>query len=162
MTGSIVKNVAARPALANVLKAASLGALLFLACCPLRAAADSAPVVVTDKDDGHTVAVAVGQVLEVRLPSNPSTGYQWTAGALKTGALNAQRPPVYEGSKPQLPGSGGTEVFTYQGAAAGTEHLSFAYSRPWEKVEPAKRVAITITVQQQQPTPDASASGAPR
>ena len=47
--------------------------LLLLALCTPSASA--ATKVVTDADKGGTVEIKMGDVLEVRLNSNPSTGY---------------------------------------------------------------------------------------
>jgi hypothetical protein len=50
-------------------------ALLLLAFCAPSAFA--ATRVVTDADKGGTVEIKMGDVLEVRLNSNPTTGYEW-------------------------------------------------------------------------------------
>ena len=39
--------------------------------------ASAATKVVTDADKGATVEIKMGDVLEVRLNSNPTTGYMW-------------------------------------------------------------------------------------
>lgn len=104
-------------------------------------------VTVTDKNDGKTIEIAVGQSLEVRLPSNPTTGYQWTSNKLHKGPLREARPPAFQVPTSNLLGAGGTQVFSYRGVAPGTVRLSFDYARSWEHVAPARRVAITVVVQ---------------
>lgn len=110
------------------------------------AMATTATIVVTDKKSGQAISLAVGQSLEVRLPSNPTTGYRWTAGTLSSTPLRQKRAPAFVPSKSGLMGAGGTQVFTYDGVAAGTAPLSFAYSRPWEHGPPARRIDFTVVV----------------
>lgn len=111
------------------------------------AMATTATVVVTDKNSGQAIPIAVGQSLEVRLPSNPTTGYRWTAGTLSsTSSLRQKRAPAFVSSKSGLLGAGGTQVFSYDAVAAGTAPLSFSYSRPWEHGPPARRIDFTVVV----------------
>jgi inhibitor of cysteine peptidase len=103
-------------------------------------------VIATDKNNGLTIKVAGAGSLQVRLPSNPTTGYQWTSTALRAGPLRETGTPTFVRSPSKLLGAGGTQVFTYRGVAPGTVHLSFNYARSWEHVTPAKHVALTVTV----------------
>jgi inhibitor of cysteine peptidase len=113
----------------------------------LTLATGAAPLLtITDKNDGQAIKISVGQPFEVRLPSNPTTGYQWTAGALHTGPLTETHAPTFQPSTSGLLGAGGTQVFAYRGVATGTAHLSFGYARSWEHTAPIKHIAITIVV----------------
>lgn len=103
-------------------------------------------VIVTDKNDRQTITIAVGQQLDVRLPSNPTTGYQWTAGVLHAGPVALTRPAAFQQSSSGLLGAGGTQVFSYRGVATGRVQLSFDYARSWEHTAPAKHLAITVVV----------------
>ena len=104
------------------------------------------PVTITGEDDGRTIVLAVGQQLDVRLPANPTTGYEWTAGATPAGSLPQARPASFQPSPAGQLGSGGTETFSYRAAAKGTIRLTFSYARSWEHTAPAKRVSVTIDV----------------
>jgi inhibitor of cysteine peptidase len=125
-----------------------LGAVCVLAPPPVPAekATGEKPVVVTEKEDGKTVQVPVGGNLLVRLASNPSTGYQWEGGELQITCLEAVGRPSYEGPGIDMPGAGGTQVFTYVAVKPGTARLSFHYARPWEKKAPAKAFAVNVTI----------------
>jgi inhibitor of cysteine peptidase len=109
-------------------------------------AATAPPVTLTDRDSGRSVTLGVGQTLAIRLPANPTTGYQWTAAAVGSRALVAGGAGRYVGPASGALGAGGTEVFTYRGVAPGTAHLAFGYARSWEHVAPAQRAAFTVVV----------------
>lgn len=90
-----------------------------------------------------------GQVWELSLASNPSTGYGWRlvkapdAGILRLESQEYRPGPQTEG----LVGSGGVEVFSFQAVGAGLTKLEVVYSRPWEKNRPAAdRRLITVRV----------------
>ena len=106
----------------------------------------TSPLTITDKNAGQTMMIAVGQTLAVRLPANPTTGYQWSAGILGKGPLVESRPANYQRPTSGLLGAGGTEVFSYRAVAAGTANLSFNYARSFEHTAPAKHVAIVVVV----------------
>ena len=117
---------------------------VFLIVRPAWSAAGA--ISLTDKNAGQTVKIAVGQTLHVRLPSNPSTGYRWSAAVSPAGPLAPAGAATYQASSPGLPGGGGAQTFPYHAVAAGTVHLSFDYARSWEHVAPAKHIAVTIVV----------------
>jgi inhibitor of cysteine peptidase len=96
------------------------------------------------------VALQVGQVLVVTLPSNPSTGYSWTISTAPDGAVLTQNGELtYAAMNPDvvMPGSGGTETVRFTATAAGTTTIVLDYRRPWETdVPPVDTVTIDITV----------------
>jgi inhibitor of cysteine peptidase len=120
--------------------------LSLLAVLAFGLAAAAPPLTLTDKDSGQSVTIAAGQTLDIRLPANPTTGYQWTAVAVRSRALVAGGAGTYVAPTPGTLGAGGTEVFSYHGVAPGTAHLAFAYARSWEHVAPARRAAFTVVV----------------
>lgn len=97
--------------------------------------------------------VAVGERFEVRLASNPSTGYSWAVRGGADGkvvrlvgqSFVPPAPPASGGPAPV--GQEGNEVFAFEGVATGRTTLEFAYARPWEKdVAPAKLVQQVVRV----------------
>ncbi len=96
------------------------------------------------------VALQVGQVLVVTLPSNPSTGYSWTISTAPDGAVLTQNGELtYAATNPDvvMPGSGGTETVRFTATTAGTTMIVLDYRRPWETdVPPVDTVTIDITV----------------
>lgn len=89
--------------------------------------------------DRDTVAVRVGDVLVVRLDSNPSTGYGWTWDErAAAGVLVKDGEPTMSGAAP-MPGSGGVQTWRFRAAAPGEAQLQLDYLRPWEKDTPPVR-----------------------
>jgi inhibitor of cysteine peptidase len=135
------------PSLGSLRRLTYALALALTGALPCAAATGGASLVtITDKNSGQAIAISVGQSLSVRLPSNPTTGYEWTAAPLHAGPLTQLRAPAFEAPASGRLGAGGTEVFSYRGVAAGTAHLTFSYARSWEHAAPARRVAVTVVV----------------
>ncbi len=93
-------------------------------------------------------------VLTVRLPSNPTTGYDWAFGISNPDIFE---PIAYEYAQDEVAegvvGAGGTWVGSFRSALAsegegGLVTLSLAYSRPFdpEGTEPAERYDIDVWV----------------
>ncbi|MBV8457854.1 MAG: protease inhibitor I42 family protein [Acetobacteraceae bacterium] len=94
---------------------------------------------------GQTVEVPVGQVIELRLPENPSAGFRWQFAA-DPGPACAVVGDTYTAGANQ-PGAGGEHTWTLQAAQPGICELHLVYRRPFEKVPPAKSFAVTVQVQ---------------
>jgi C1A family cysteine protease len=93
-----------------------------------------------------SVTIATDQVLEVRLPSTPSTGFGWY---LKNGDQNIV---VQTGEEDFISddlnnpiGNSGTQIMRYIGTNRGVKELEFVYKRPWEDEDPlADSYKITV------------------
>jgi C1A family cysteine protease len=112
---------------------------------------------VTKSNSGQTITLFPDQVLEIKLPRIPSTGYIWcesTASNDKT----SQRSIAQVGDCDFLPdaniktvkgrkiiGLSGTQIIRYVGASQGTISLTLELRRPWEKNNPPID-SYTITV----------------
>jgi inhibitor of cysteine peptidase len=95
---------------------------------------------------GEKITVVTGKRFAVDLAANPTTGYSWQLSADPGGAVRLVDQD-YTATGPQQPGSGGMQRFTFEGAAAGSASLEFAYVRPWEKgAAPAQTAAFPVTV----------------
>jgi len=102
-------------------------------------------IVATMADSGHTVTLALGQRLRVKLPAQAGTGYSWS---------------IISGAKPMLhlngsavthvtdkPGGSATQVYRFTAVAAGSGRLRIEYRRPWEHTVPAvKRFSLRVRV----------------
>ena len=118
--------------------------LLLAGCASTRAAKTLTPL-----DNGHEVAVAVGQVLIVKLPSNPTTGYSWSlpSGAEPAILKKAGEPAFTRESPFGIIGAGGTEIWRFRATKAGRQTLRLDYARPWEKdVAPVQTVSFDVVV----------------
>jgi inhibitor of cysteine peptidase len=105
-------------------------------------------VTVKDKDKEGKVKLARGDTLEVRLPSNRTTGFSWQVAKIEKDRLKSQGKPMYELPKKPLPGAGGVEVFRFTAEAAGKTELELIYKRPFEKDKPpAKTYKLTVEIE---------------
>lgn len=111
------------------------------------------PVVVEKADAQHTLSLAPGQELVVRLASNPTTGYRWTLGEASGPVLAMSATPAYkQGAHAKgLMGAGGVETWRFLAIAAGRGKLTLEYRRPWER-DAAPAEAIVFDVQVRNPT----------
>ena len=76
----------------------------------------------------------VGNTACLRLESNATTGYTWTASILDEGqqVVRVASDEYIEEESAGAVGVGGTQVFLIEGIQPGMAMISFSYSRPWE------------------------------
>ncbi len=88
------------------------------------------PVSLSDAQNGQTVFVARNGILELRLASNPSTGYGWNVVSSRN--LQLQGEPAYEATStaPRVVGSGGFSVFRFRAVKDGTGDLALDLRAP--------------------------------
>ncbi|WP_019645863.1 protease inhibitor I42 family protein [Novispirillum itersonii] len=93
----------------------------------------------------------LGETLEIRLRSNPSTGYAWTLDTASSQGVPGLLRPAGENysapaGNPPPPGAGGAQVFRFEPQAKGQARLLFTYQRPWEakSAEHVTEALITI------------------
>jgi len=141
-----------RPALgAAVLILVIIGSAAAATGCGSQAGAASGPVKLTEADNGKTITVNNGDLVQVALPGNPTTGYSWsvTMSNKDDTVLQQQGDPVYvqQSTDPSLVGGGGTFTFTFKAVGPGQVILNFGYARPWEQgVAPIQTYSATIDV----------------
>lgn len=105
----------------------------------------AAEITFDDKVCGTSQNLTIGDLLEVRLPGNPTTGYSWQAVTVPA-QLRQQGEPVHH-SDSQLIGAGGISSFKFSVAEAGGGSLDLAYRRPWEKeAQPARSCRIQLQI----------------
>jgi inhibitor of cysteine peptidase len=105
-------------------------------------------VTVKAKDKEGKAKLARGDMLEVRLPSNRTTGFGWQLAKYDKDKLKSQGKPEYEKPKKPLPGAGGVEVFRFTAEAAGKTELELVYKRPFEKDKPpARTYKLTVEIE---------------
>ncbi len=94
------------------------------------------------QSNGTPITAQPGQNFTIRLSTNPSTGYSLRA-QYNTSSV-ALKNETYVPTQPVAPGSGGTEVCTFQGLKAGTTTITF------DKVSPSgtatERVSYPVTI----------------
>jgi inhibitor of cysteine peptidase len=106
----------------------------------------SGPVSVGASDDHGTVHLSTGQILEVSLPANPTTGFSW-AVVEQSGLVAAGSRYVPAPHRPGLVGSGGTAVFEFRAPSRGVQHLDMTYAQHFDpSVPPARTFSLTVDV----------------
>lgn len=108
----------------------------------------SAPVSVqlSEKDIGRTVEIGVGDILEVVLKGNPSTGYIWDMVSPDKGILKQVGETEFEPDRKGR-GSDGKIIMRFEAAKEGKTSLKLIYHRPFEKNgPPIKTFEVKLTV----------------
>ena len=80
--------------------------------------------------------VQAGETFEVKLCSNPTTGFQWSENAqISDAAVLKQDAHKFigpESEPPPPPGTPGQEIWTFKALTQGSSEVYLEYSRPWE------------------------------
>src|SRR5580765_2579593 len=74
------------------------------------------------KASGTSVSLVRGDKLQIKLASNPSTGYSWKILTVTRSMLKPVS-STYKGTA-RLPGAGGAQTFVFRGLARGTSQLT--------------------------------------
>jgi len=98
-----------------------------------------------------TLEVQAGETFEVKLCSNPSTGFQWSEesdisdiSVLKQENHEFVSP---ESDPPPAPGTPGQQIWTFKALKKGSSTIYLEYSRPWEGGEKGEwTLTIDVTV----------------
>ena len=103
-------------------------------------------ILVDQTSSGQTVDLPVGQVMEVRLTENPTTGYRWRM------IMNGAPACVMVNDRFQAPsgppGKGGEHIWLIKGAAIGTCDIAMQYRRGFEPDVGARSFALHVRVTQ--------------
>lgn len=101
--------------------------------------------------DRTEMTLKTGDVLEIRLPGNRTTGYLWEMNLPESGKhslkLVEQGTVGVEASDgtPKV-GAPGLERFLFEAPHTGKEVLLFRYRRPWEKEPPARTFELRVRI----------------
>jgi inhibitor of cysteine peptidase len=100
----------------------------------------------TEGDTGRSIELHIGDNLEVTLPGNPTTGFQWEVSAVNTAILRSTGEPIFEPSSSAV-GGGGRITFRFEAVGIGQTGLTLNYHRPFEKdVPPVETFEVTVIV----------------
>jgi inhibitor of cysteine peptidase len=100
----------------------------------------------TEADAGRSIELRVADKLEVTLPGNPTTGFQWEVGSGDTSIIKPGGESEFKPSSEAL-GSGGKVTIRFEAVAAGQTTLKLIYHRPFEKdTPPDQTFEVTVTV----------------
>jgi inhibitor of cysteine peptidase len=96
--------------------------------------------VFTEEDTTSEALVEAGERFEIRLPSNPSTGYSWVMSPMATPGLVELVSSSYTAEDTDLVGVAGTEVWVFAAGEEGAGVLRLEYIRPFEERPVPERV----------------------
>jgi len=114
-----------------------------------KAATAAKKIELGDNDNGGTIHVRPGDTVQIKLRSNPTTGYSWAlTDKLDEKVLKPNGNEYKVNDHPEgMVGVGGNDTWTFQALAAGKTEIVLGYARPWEKdKEPAKTFKTTVMV----------------
>ena len=134
---------------AKFLAGAALGLAAILASAVGGQAMGAPPssLTVTQADEGKTFELAAGQCLNVRLGTQPSTGYGWEVAPDSTPLLTFKDASILNPAT--MPGAVEIKELVFCAAAAGHGALKLVYRRSWEKDQPpAKSFSLSVTIKQ--------------
>jgi inhibitor of cysteine peptidase len=95
----------------------------------------------------QSVGLEVGDILEVVLPANPSTGYIWEVGFYNQSVLKLYGEPEFSSSSANL-GAEESQKLHFEAIGEGETELVLVYRQSWEKAtEPLKTFEVTIGVE---------------
>jgi inhibitor of cysteine peptidase len=102
-------------------------------------------LILEEPDNGSDIFLAQGEVLQVRLPSNPSTGYTWMIAGNAPSVLRPAGEAKFDPPAKPLPGAPGTQTFEFRVIGGGGVFLDLVYRRPSEKdAPPARRWGVFV------------------
>jgi len=82
------------------------------------------------EDSGRSIELAVGDLVELRLFENPTTGYVWSVTRDGSPVLDLLDTTFASQSSPRQLGAGGTRCWRFRASAPGTAAMEMEYSRP--------------------------------
>jgi inhibitor of cysteine peptidase len=104
-----------------------------------------AEIVIGEGHNGGAISAKPGDRIVVRVPENPTTGYQWRAEPADSGVLELQSDQFMPPAS-QAPGGGGVRTLQYLARGAGNTSVTLQLARSWEANAPQSQFKIQVTV----------------
>ncbi len=103
---------------------------------------------INQSHNGQLAKLRVGNILVIRLPGNPATGYQWQAATTNSPAMRVTVRPQYSPPASTATGAAalGTYTFTFQAVQPGTGSIRLYYVRPNDPSRPRDSFAVGVNV----------------
>ena len=114
--------------------------------CSAQASSEKSTKHLTEADDGRLIELEIGGKLEIILPGNPTTGFQWEVSEINSAILEPIGEPKFEPSSNAV-GSGGNVTLRFEAVGTGQTELKLIHHRPFEEnIPPMQTFEVTITV----------------
>ena len=102
---------------------------------------------ISESDNGRTVEIAAGEVAEIRLPENPTTGFRWIVASPQPSGCAALARSEYHPPAQSSPGAAGERVWRLRATHSGVCDIELHYMRPWQSAAgAAKRFILHLRV----------------
>ena len=88
------------------------------------------PATLTERDDGRTIELRIGERITLELPETAGTGYRWAPDGPVPEAIELSQEPFRPSSS--MPGSRGTATWTLLALVPGEVDLRLKLWRSWE------------------------------
>jgi len=108
---------------------------------------------VNEDNNGGTIHVLPGEIIRIKLRSNPSTGFSWALGPFEEQGLetNGESEFVADPHREGEAGYGGCEIWTFKVRHSGKTEISLFYARSWEDIDPARRFKLHVVIDSDSP-----------
>lgn len=115
---------------------------------PLMSLVPTPPLVITEKDQGRTIHMIVGERLEVRLPSNVDSGSTWRAG-MPLSFLPQSHSAAFHATPGAAKAGDGYEALTFIATGKGIGPLFIGYmpDNDQNSFQPSRSFSVIVTVQ---------------
>jgi predicted secreted protein len=108
-------------------------------------AVTAATRVITDAENGGSVELKMGDILEVHLRANPTTGYKWHVHPNSTRLLRLVGQSQTQVREPGV-GRPILQVFRFQAVAIGDGVLLLHYIRAWRHLSYEEQYSVKISI----------------
>lgn len=100
---------------------------------------------ISEGANGREIEAASGQMIEISLPENPTTGFRWRLESNGEPVVALQSDAFAASGGP--PGAGGIHHWRFQAVQPGSARLAFALGRSWQATAPpAKTFSVGVRV----------------
>ncbi len=117
--------------------------LLIILLCSCKSIAE-----LTFDDKGKSFELEKGERINIKLESNPTTGYEWIlSGETDTSVVSLFDSKFVQTEKEEeLVGAGGYEIFTFKAENSGQTEIILTYKRSWEEEELKEEFLFKINI----------------
>jgi inhibitor of cysteine peptidase len=102
-------------------------------------------ILITETESERTVSAAVGDMLTIGLPENPTTGFRWQVASVDAGVLSLQADDFLQRASTAV-GSGGVRIFRFLTVNPGSTDVRLELKRTWEALPPTSTFTTRVSV----------------
>ncbi len=105
-------------------------------------------IIIKENSQKEKYSLRKGDIVEVILNANPSTGYKWQIENIDNSKLKmVDETYTAEKVNRDIVGSGGNKIYLFKALKKGNTVIEFKYSRPFEKeLPPVKKFHINLDI----------------